>query len=168
MIVATYTLPFDTTEHCDAVKSYEILMKLEASLVGENNLGRAQVQLQMVALTIQLQEITKGEENYKNVWCTTCKTKCHHKNECTTFQQYLRRGSPNPLGIWCEICNMMGHQPHSYPLMQKYQITTRNLFCNICKSVGHEEKDCHTFDLMRECTIDAYRVQGEESKGGAP
>jgi hypothetical protein len=41
------------------------------------------------------------------------------------------------------------------------------MFCNFCKSVGHEEKDCHAFDLMRECTADAYRVQGEESEGGA-
>jgi hypothetical protein len=51
--------------------------------------------------------------------------------------------------------------------MQKYQSTVRNLFCNFCKSVGHEEKDCCAFDLMRECTADAYRVQGEESEGGA-
>jgi hypothetical protein len=26
---------------------------------------------------------------------------------------------------------------------------------------------CHTFDLMRECIADAYRVQGEESEGGS-
>jgi hypothetical protein len=50
--------------------------------------------------------------------------------------------------------------------MQKYQSTTRNLFCNFCKSVGHDEKDCHALDLMRECTTDAYRVQGEEGPEG--
>jgi len=44
----------------------------------------------------------------------------------------------------------------------------RNLFGNFFKYVGHEEKDCYAFDLMRECIIDAYRVQGEESEGGSP
>jgi hypothetical protein len=35
--------------------------------------------------------------------------------------------------------------------------------------VGHDEKDCHTLDLMREHTTDAYKVQGEEgSEGGVP
>ena len=52
--------------------------------------------------------------------------------------------------------------------MQKYKRTARNLFCKFCKSVGHEEKDYCAFDLMRECTANAYRVQGEESGGGAP
>jgi hypothetical protein len=55
-----------------------------------------------------------------------------------------------------------------YPLMQKYQSTTKNLFCNFCKLVGHDEKMSHT-DLMRECTTDAYRFQGEEGlEGGVP
>jgi hypothetical protein len=42
----------------------------------------------------------------------------------------------------------------------------RNLFCNFFNFVGHEEKDCCAFYLMREHTTDEYRVQGEESKGG--
>jgi hypothetical protein len=46
----------------------------------------------------------------------------------------------------------------------------RNLFCNFCKSVGHDEKDCHAFDLMRECTSDAYKIQEENVtvEGGVP
>jgi hypothetical protein len=46
----------------------------------------------------------------------------------------------------------------------------RNLFCNFCKSVGHEEKDCRTFDLMRERTSDMYRIQEENdaTEGGGP
>jgi hypothetical protein len=27
----------------------------------------------------------KGEEKREDVWCTTCRTKGHHKNECPTF-----------------------------------------------------------------------------------
>jgi len=35
--------------------------------------------------------------------------------------------------------------------------------------VGHDKKECHTLDLMRECTIDTYKVQGEEGpEGGVP
>jgi hypothetical protein len=46
------------------------------------------------------------------------------------------------------------------------QHTARNLFCNFCNSIRHDEKECPTFDLMRECTTDAYRVQGEEGWEG--
>jgi hypothetical protein len=63
---------------------------------------------------------------------------------------------------------MVGHQPHNFPLMQKYQSTARNLFCNFFKSVGHEKKNCCAFDLMRERIADAYKVHGEESEGGVP
>jgi hypothetical protein len=47
---------------------------------------------------------------------------------------------------------MMGHHPTNFPLMQKYESTVRNLFCNFFKFVELEEKDCRVFDLMRECT----------------
>jgi hypothetical protein len=37
------------------------------------------------------------------------------------------------------------------------------------KSVGHDEKECHALDLMREQTVDTYKVQGEDiSEGGVP
>jgi hypothetical protein len=74
--------------------------------------------------------------------------------------------SLNPLGVWCEICKMMGHRPIVFLLMHKYQSTARNLFCNFCKSDRHDEKQCHTFYLMKESTVDAYRVQGEEGLEG--
>jgi hypothetical protein len=44
-------------------EALEIAMKLEASLVRDNN-GMAQIQNQLVALTIQLEEITKGKEKW--------------------------------------------------------------------------------------------------------
>jgi len=37
-------------------------MKLEASLLGENGPGMAQIQSQLVALEIQLCELAKGKE----------------------------------------------------------------------------------------------------------
>jgi hypothetical protein len=39
-------------------------------------------------LTFQLNQ-NKGKEKREDVWCTLCRTKGHHKNECPTFAQYL-------------------------------------------------------------------------------
>jgi hypothetical protein len=143
-------------------EALEIAMKLESSPVGDSG-GMVQVQMQLVALTIQLEELTKGKEKCEQVWCTKCRTEGHHKDECPTFMQYLVTGALNPLlgGGYCEICKKWGHHPTECPLLQKYQSTPKNLFCNFCKSVGHEEKDCRAFDLMREHTSDMYRIQEE-------
>jgi hypothetical protein len=78
-------------------------MKLEASPIGENNTRMAQMQSQLVALTIQLQELVKGKEKREEVRCITCRTKGRHKNQCPSFQQYLNTGALNPLEVWCEI-----------------------------------------------------------------
>ena len=37
----------------------------------------------------------------------------------------------------------------------------KNPYCKFCKSVGHNKYECRSFDLMRERTYDAYRVQNE-------
>jgi hypothetical protein len=58
-------------------------------------------------LTFQLSQ-NRGKDKREFVWCTTCRTEGHHKNECPTFMQYMKTGPPNPLPIgviWCEICN---------------------------------------------------------------
>jgi hypothetical protein len=71
-------------------------------------------------------------------------------------------GETNPLegGVrYCEICKTWGHHPTACPLFHKYQSIPNNLFCNFFKYVGHDEKDCCVFDLMRECTSDVYRIQ---------
>jgi hypothetical protein len=137
-------------------------MKLEASPVGDNG-GMEQVHTQLVALTIQLAEHTKGMEKWEQVWCTKCRTEGHHKDKCPTLAQYLETGSPN-------ICKKWGHDPTECPLLQKYQSMLRNLFFNFCKSVGHAEKDCCAFDLMRECTSDMYRILEDNfvTEGGGP
>jgi hypothetical protein len=61
-------------------------------------------------------------------------------------------------GPWCEICRTHGHDPYHFPMMQKYQIVTKNTFYNLCKSVGYEDKDCRTLEIMKERKSDAYRV----------
>jgi hypothetical protein len=46
-------------------------------------------------------------------------------------------------------------------MMQKYKTKLKSTFCNFCKLVGHEEKNCRTLDLMKERTSDAYMMQDE-------
>jgi hypothetical protein len=73
----------------------------------------------------------KNNEKQEFVWCTTCRTKGHHKNECPTFTQYMVEGMPNPLpirGIWCKICKKQGNDPYHYPMMQKYQIIPKSSY----------------------------------------
>jgi hypothetical protein len=56
-------------------------------------------------LTFQLNQ-NKNKDKRESVWCTTCMTEGHHKNECPTFAQYMATGMTNPLpqgGLWCEI-----------------------------------------------------------------
>jgi hypothetical protein len=52
-------------------------------------------------------------------------------------------------------------------MMQKYKTVPKSSYCNFCKSVGHDDKDCRTLELMRERTSDTYRVQAEMMTGKA-
>ena len=74
------------------------------------------------------------------------------------------QSSNNPLligGPWCQICNMHGHYPYHFPMMQKYKIVPKSSYCKFSRSVGHDDKDCRTLELMRERNSDTYRVQEE-------
>jgi hypothetical protein len=55
---------YKITSHLEAL---EITMKLEASPIGENGVGMAQVQLQLKVFTIQLSELPKGKEKCEEV-----------------------------------------------------------------------------------------------------
>jgi hypothetical protein len=110
----------------------------------------------------------KWKEKREVVWCTLCMTEGHHKNECPTFVQYLAAGVPNPLptgGPWCEICKTHRHDPYHCPMMQKYKTVPKSSYCSFFKSVGHDDKDCRTLELMRERTSDTYRMQEEMMTG---
>jgi hypothetical protein len=45
--------------------------------------------------------------------------------------------------------------------MQKYVQRPTNIYCIVCKYVGHDEKDCRSYYLMHERLMDTYRIQGE-------
>jgi hypothetical protein len=114
-------------------------------------------------LTFQLNQ-NKSKDKREVVWCITCRTIGHHKNKFPTFVQYMETRLPNPLltrGIWCEICKTQGYDPYHCPMMQKYQTMPKSSYCNFFKSVGNDDKVCRTMELMRERTLDTYRVQVE-------
>jgi hypothetical protein len=143
-------------------KALEIAMKFESSPLADSG-GMTQVQTKLDSLTIKLVELTKWKEKQDQVWCTKCRIEGHQKDKCPSFSQYLETRASNPLpgGGYCEICKKWGDHPTKCPLLQNYQSTPRKFFYNFCKLVEHEEKDCHIFDLMRECTLDMYKIQEE-------
>ena len=75
----------------------------------------------------------------------------------------MNTGAPNPFNpnvLYCEICRTTGqHRPEDCYLLQRYVQVPKNTYCKFCKSVGHNEDECPSFDLMREQAYDAYRVQ---------
>jgi hypothetical protein len=70
-------------------------MKLESYPVRENG-GLVQLRMQLAALTIQMEEMTKGKKKNDQVWCIKCRTKGHHKDELPSFMQYLTIGGWYP------------------------------------------------------------------------
>ena len=46
--------------------------------------------------------------------------------------------------------------------LQRTVCTLASLQCKFCKSVGHDEKDCRDYQLMREKMVDAYLMKIEE------
>ena len=144
----------------------EIAMKLEDSPVDENAVTMTQIQTQLENLKLQLQYIKKGKEHREEVWCNRCRTEGHTKDHCSYFLNYLLSSAPNPLsygGIpWHRICQVYGHRHEDCGYMQKMVMKTMNLYCTFCQSIGHEDKDYHTYDLLHDRTIDMYYVNGED------
>jgi hypothetical protein len=82
----------------------------------------------------------------------------------------METSMPNPLpqgGLWCEICKKLGHDPYHCTMMQKYQTIPTNSYCTFFKSVGHDDKDYRSMELMRERNSDTYSVRVEMMTGQA-
>ena len=94
-------------------EALETAMKLEASPVGETDIGMNQIQAQLANLMLQLQDIKKAKEYHDDLWCTHCHASRHTKDAYSTFRNYLLSGAPNPLSgtgaPWCCICQVYGH-----------------------------------------------------------
>lgn len=51
-------------------KALELVMKIEASPIGDTNASMQQIQIQLANLTLQLQDLKKSKEVREEVWCT--------------------------------------------------------------------------------------------------
>ena len=61
----------------------------------------------------------------------------------------------------CAICQVARkHATYNCHLLQKYVQAPQWLFCNFCRSIGHYERTCRSYELMMDRTL-AYRVYGE-------
>lgn len=52
------------------------------------------------------------------------------------------------------------HTTNNYHLLQKYTQMSQQLFCNLCRSVGHDKRTCQSYELMMDQTP-ACRLQTE-------
>ena len=60
--------------------------------------------------------------------------------------------------LWCMICQIGGkHVIDNYHLFQKYTQNSQQLFCNFCRSLGHDERTSRSYELMMDQTP-TYRV----------
>jgi hypothetical protein len=144
-------------------------LQLEENQYQQTNPTIEELEEDLKNLTFQLNQ-NKNKDRREAIWCTTCRTEGHHKNECPKFVHYMEIGMPNPLpqgGLWCEICKKLGHDPYHCMMMQKYQTNPNNYYFTFCMSVGPDEKHCRTMEMMWERTSDTYRVQVEMMIGQA-
>ena len=124
-------------------------------------------------MDLGLHDMKKGKATHEEVWCIHCRTEGQDKDQCLALRNYLNTGTPNPLHpsvLYCEIYRTTGqHRPKDCYLLQRYVQFPKNPYCKLCKSVGHNEDECRSFDLMRERTYDTYRVhldaQGNDGYG---
>ena len=63
--------------------------------------------------------------------------------------------------LWCAIYQVARkHAMDNCHLLQKFVQTPQQLFCNFCKSIGHDECNYRSYELMMDRTP-SYRVQAE-------
>jgi hypothetical protein len=103
-------------------EALQTTLQLEENQYQQTDPAIEELKEDLTNLTFQLNK-NKNKDKREAVWCTTCRTEGHHKNECPMFAQYMEAGMPNPLppgGLWCEICKKSGHDPYHCTMMQKY------------------------------------------------
>lgn len=65
--------------------------------------------------------------------------------------------------LWCAIYQVDGkHVIDNCHLLHKFVPTPQHLFCNFCQSVGHDERNFRSYELIMGITP-TYRVQVETS-----
>lgn len=52
------------------------------------------------------------------------------------------------------------HASDNYHLLEKFVQNLQQLLCTFCKSIGHDERNCGSYELMMEQTL-TYRMKVE-------
>lgn len=152
-------------------------MRLHENPIQDTRLGVQQIHAQLQNLCMEMQSLkqdrTPWPEAREEVWCIKFKGKGHDKDHCPVFANYLVGGGLMSLrpqaqarpsaasALWCAICQIGGkHTTDNCHMLQKYTQTSQQLFCNFCRTVGHDERTCRSYELMMDRTH-TYRVQTE-------
>ncbi len=149
-------------------------MRLHETLIQDPNLGAQWIHVQLKNLCLEMQSLkqdrTARPEVRDEVWCIKCKGQGHDKDHYPVFTNYLVGGGPMPPrpgaqarpstmpSLCCVICQIGGkHATDNCHLLQKYTQNSQQLFGNVCRSVGHDERTCRSYELMMDQTP-TYRV----------
>lgn len=151
------------------VEVVEIMMRLESLPIKDMNVGVQHIQSQLEILHMELHSLkTRKESQPKvrtDVQCIKCKDEGHDNNHYPVYHNYLIGGGLVPLKLdntagpstgvllWCDIFQITGkHTTDNCHLLQNFVQTPHKLFCTFCKSVGHDERNCQSYELMMERT----------------
>jgi len=158
-------------------KAMDIAMRLHETTIQDAALGVQQIHAELQNPCLEFQSLKKDKvarpEVHKEVWCLKCKSQRHDKDHFPIFANYVPGGWPVPLRLesqagtrmgptlWCVICWVAGkHVTDNCHLLQKFVQTLQQLFCNFYKSMGHDECNYRSYELMME-RAPAYRMQTE-------
>ena len=70
MLLPHIRLPSTELKIMTQTEELEIVMKLEASPIGDAHTRVQKIQSQLANLTLELQDLKKGKETRSEVWCT--------------------------------------------------------------------------------------------------
>lgn len=159
------------------VESLEIAMILHAMPMSNATLGVQKIHSQLQSLRLEFQNLKKDKEAKPEVrakvQCLKCKSQGHGKEHCPVFVKFITRGGPTPLRLeapagpsvgatlWCTIFQVARKDAtDNCHLLQNFIQTQQQLFYDFCKFVGHDERYCHSSELIMERTP-MYHMQVE-------
>jgi len=145
-------------------KALEVAMKLDAAPRDDTQLGEQQIQGQLEAMHMEIQNLRKerGPEASPNKWCIQCRVNGHTKDNCPLLTAYIQTGAPRPLRpreatgssgsmLWWDDCRVAElHDTNYCPRLTTHSPEVKQQWCRFCKSVGHDEHNCCMYDLLTD------------------
>ena len=137
----------------------EIAIRLHETPKQDPNQGIQQIHVQLQNIFLEMKSLKQDKtirlEVHEEICCLKCKCQGHDKDHCMVFVNYISGGGPMHLRLkveagsnagptlWCAICQVVGkHMTDNCHLLQKFVQTPQELFYNLCRSMGHDERNC--------------------------